>query len=116
MTEEEFSSRPTASDVTVCAFALNDCVVEIESGAVKYLRAVHRSALELAVLNLFGLEIGGFWLTAVQLDQLRKLPECYPASEVSLVRRALDAYLLAQTEELSYAIDDGATSVRDRDQ
>lgn len=103
MTEEEFSSRPTASDVSMCAFALSDCVVEIESGAVKYLRAVHRAALELAVPNLFGLEIGGFWLTPSQLEQLRKLPDCYPASEVNLVRRALDAYLAAQTEELHLA-------------
>ncbi len=102
MTEDEFSSRPISSDVMVCAFALNDCVVEIESCAAKYLRAVHRAALELAVPNLFGWEIGGFWLTPVQLDQLRKLPECYPASEVYLVRRAVEAYLLAQTEELNW--------------
>ena len=51
--------------------------------------------------NLFGLEIGGFWLTPTQLEQLRKLPDCYPASEVGMAKRALDAYLLAQTEEFN---------------
>ncbi len=91
-----------ASDVMLCAFALTDCIVHIESQSAKYLRAVHRTALELAIPNLFGADIGGFWLKSAQIDQLRKLPDCYPASEVNLVRRAVEAYLLAQTEEFDW--------------
>jgi hypothetical protein len=45
-------------------------------------------------------EIGGFWLKPDQIDQLRKLPDCYPANEIDFVRRAVDAYLAAQTKEL----------------
>ena len=96
------TNQSTASNVALCAFALSDCVVEIEAGSAKYLRAVHRTALELAVPNLFGLEIGGFWLTPDQLNELRKLPDCYPANEFALVSRAVDAYLLAQTKELKW--------------
>jgi len=88
--------------VTLCAFALTDCIVNIESQSAKYLRAVHRTALELAVPNLFGAEIGGFWLASAQIKQLRKLPDCYPANEINLVRRAVEVYLLAQTEELNW--------------
>jgi len=88
------------SDVKLCAFALADCVVHIESQSAKYLRAVHRTALELAVPNLFGVEIGGFWLKPDQVDQLRKLPDCYPANELDFVRRAVEAYLAAQTKGL----------------
>jgi hypothetical protein len=88
------------SDMRLCAFALADCVVHIESQSAKYLRAVHRTALELAVPNLFGVEIGGFWLRPEQVDQLRKLPDCYPANEISFVRQAVEAYLAAQTKEL----------------
>jgi hypothetical protein len=94
--------QSNASDVMLCAFALTDCIVHIESQSAKYLRAVHRTALELAVPNLFGADIGGFWLKPAQIDQLRKLPDCYPASEVSLVSRAVEAYLLAQTEEFDW--------------
>jgi len=88
------------SDVKLCAFALADCVVHIESQSAKYLRAVHRTALELAVPNLFGVEIGGFWFKPDQVDQLRKLPDCYPANELDFVRRAVEAYLAAQTKGL----------------
>jgi hypothetical protein len=35
-----------------------------------------------------------------QLMQLRKLPDFYPLSESKLVTRAVEAYLLAQTEGL----------------
>ena len=90
------------ANVKLCAFALSDCVVHIESQSAKYLRAVHRTALELAVPNLYGSEIGGFWLKSAQIDQLRQLPECYPANEIDFVRRAVEAYLLAQTEELEW--------------
>jgi hypothetical protein len=96
------TSEPLKSvfDVSLCAFALTDCVVHIETHSAKYLRAVHRTALELAVPNLFGAEIGGFWLKADQIDQLRNLPDCYPANEIDFVRRAIDAYLRAQTDQL----------------
>ena len=98
-TRENFELQKNVSDVKLCAFALTDCVVHIESQSAKYLRAVHRTALELAVPNLFGVEIGGFWLKPDQVDQLRKLPDYYPANEISFVTRAVDAYLAAQTEE-----------------
>jgi hypothetical protein len=54
------------------------------------------------VPTLFGPEIGGFWLKPDQIVQLRKLPDCYPANESNFVRRAVEAYLLAQTEELDW--------------
>ena len=97
---ENFKLQKNVSNVKLCAFALADCVVHIESQSAKYLRAVHRTALELAVPNLFGVEIGGFWLKPDQIDQLRKLPDCYPANEIDFVRRAVEAYLAAQTKEL----------------
>lgn len=99
---EDCNLQSNSSDLMLCAFALTDCVVHIESELAKYLRAVHRTALELALPNLFGLEIGGFWLAAAQINQLKKLPDCYPATEIILVRRAVDAYLLAQTEKLDW--------------
>jgi hypothetical protein len=99
---EDFDLKSNAADVTLCAFALTDCIIEIESHSAKYLRAVHRTALELAVPNLFGSEIGGFWLKQAQVDQLRKLPDCYPANEITFVTRAIEAYLLAQTEKLEW--------------
>lgn len=97
---EDLDLQNNVSDVRLCAFALTDCIVRIEVPSAKYLRAVHRTALELAVPNLYGSEIGGFWLKSDQIDQLRKLPHCYPANEIDFVRRAVEAYLLAQTEEL----------------
>jgi hypothetical protein len=87
------------SDVIFLGFALSDCVVEIDKQAARYLRAVHRTALELAIPNRFGIELGGFWLMPEQLAQLRKLSECYPGNEDALVRRAVNAYVLAQTKE-----------------
>jgi hypothetical protein len=98
-TREAPAFQNNISDVVLCAFALADCVVHIELQSAKYLRAVHRTALELAVPNLFGVEIGGFWLRPDQIDQLRKLPDCYPANEIACVRQAVEAYLLAQTDE-----------------
>jgi hypothetical protein len=97
---DDFNVQNNVSNVKLCAFALTDCIVHIESQSAKYLRAVHRTALELAVPNLFGSELGGFWLKSDQIDQLRKLPDCYPANEVEFVRRAVDAYLQAQIDEL----------------
>src|SRR5882672_5774224 len=99
---EDFDLQSNVSEVKLCAFALTDCTVHIETQSAKYLRAVHRTALELALPNLFGSEIGGFWLKPDQIDQLRKLPECYPANEIHLVKRAIETYLLAQTEELGW--------------
>jgi hypothetical protein len=99
---EELVLQGNLSDVKLCAFALTDCIVHIESQSAKYLRAVHRTALEMAVPNLFGSELGGFWLKPDQVDQLRQLPDCYPANEIDLVRRAVEVYLLAQTEKLNW--------------
>jgi hypothetical protein len=108
---ENLDLSQNRSDVMLCAFALTDCVVHIESQSAKYLRAVHRTALELSVPNLFGPLIGGFWLAPAQIDQLRKLPDCYPANEIVFVRRAVEAYLLAQTEELEWInVDNNAYS------
>ncbi len=84
-TREVPAFQNNISDVVLCAFALADCVVHIELQSAKYLRAVHRTALELAVPNLFGTEIGGFWLRPDQVDQLRKLPDCY----AQMLRRLL---------------------------
>ena len=98
---EDLELKSNSSDVSLCAFALADCVVRVDSQIAKYLRAVHRTALELAVPNLFGLEIGGYWLTPDQINQLRKLPDCYPSNETNLVRRAVESYLQAQTEQIS---------------
>ena len=100
MADTDFEIRNNLSNARLCAFALTDCTVLIESQSAKYLRAVHRTALELAVPNLFGVEIGGFWLEPDQVDQLRKLPDCYPANELDFVRRAVEAYLAAQTKGL----------------
>lgn len=99
---EDGELQSNLADVRFCAFALADCVVHLEPQSAKYLRAVHRTALELAVPNLFGSEIGGFWLAPDQINQLRKLPECYPANEVDFVRNAVEAFLLAQTAKLDW--------------
>ena len=40
---EDFTLHSTVSNVMLCAFALSDCTVHIESGSAKYLRAVHRT-------------------------------------------------------------------------
>ena len=97
---EDFGLQNNLSKVKLCAFALTDCTIHVETQSAKYLRAVHRTALELAVPNLYGSELGGFWLKADQIDQLRTLPDCYPANEVEFVRRAVEAYLRAQAVEL----------------
>jgi len=100
VTPKDLDLPNNLSELNLCAFALGDCTIHIESQSAKYLRAVHRTAVELAVPNLFGVEIGGFWLKADQINQLRSLPDCYPANEIEFVRRAIDAYLLAQTDQL----------------
>ena len=88
------------SDVVFLGFALSDCTVNLNNAAAKYLRVVHRTALELAVQNQFGAEVGGFWLLADQIEQLRKLPLYYSTGEAPLVRAAVEAYLAAQLETL----------------
>ena len=100
MEDEDRNLQANVADVSLFAFALTDCIVEIELKSAKYLRAVHRTALELAVPNLFGPHIGGYWLTPTQLEQLRLLPECYPLTENRFVRRAVESYLSAQSVNL----------------
>ena len=99
VTHEDRNLQGNAGDVSLFAFALTDCVVEIEAPSAKYLRAVHRTALELAVPNLFGPYIGGYWLTPTQVEQLRLLPDCYPTNESGFVRRAINSYLAAQAPD-----------------
>ena len=91
------------SNVSFYGFALGDCLIEIEEHLAKYLRAVHRTALELSTQNSFGTDMGGFWLLPPQIQQLRKLSEYYPANEAGFVNDAVEAYLRAQLQSL-YAI------------
>ena len=86
------------NDVEFVGFALNDCTVRVNNSAAKYMRVVHRIALELAVPNQFGAEVGGFWLLSDQIEQLRKLPLYYSSSEAPFVNAAIEAYLAAQVE------------------
>src|SRR6476659_7854236 len=86
------------NEVEFVGFALNDCTVRVNNTAAKYMRVVHRIALELAVPNHFGAEVGGFWLMSDQIEQLRKLPLYYSAGEAPLVGSAIEAYLAAQLE------------------
>ncbi len=87
-------------DVSLIGFALTDCVVKLDPAAAKYLYAVHRTALELAVPNRFGIEAAGFWLMQDQIEQLRRLPEYYPPNEAVAVTQTVEAYLSAQLEDL----------------
>ena len=86
-------------EVSLIGFALTDCVVKLDPVSAKYLRAVHRTALELAVPNHFGVEAGGFWLTNDQIAQLRRLPEYYPPAEADTVANTVEAYLKAQLQD-----------------
>jgi hypothetical protein len=90
-----------SDELEFLGFALTDCTVETTADAAKYLRAVHRTALELALQNQFGAEVGGFWLMKDQIAQLRKLPLYYSAEEGPRVRSAVEDYLAAQTGEFS---------------
>lgn len=92
-------SAKDESDLCFVAFALSDCTVETDPRAAKYLRAVHRTALELAVPNYFGASVGGFWLLKEQIARLRALPDHYPANEAVAAARAVNAYLQAQLQE-----------------
>jgi hypothetical protein len=97
--ESEFPIIKDHSDLCFIAFALNDCTVKTDPQAAKYLRAVHRTALELAVPNYFGASVGGFWLTEEHIARLRALAEHYPANEALDAARAVDAYLQAQLQD-----------------
>ena len=96
---EQIDLRRMDSDVAFLGFALSDCTVELDSKSAKYLRPVNRTALELAIHNRFGSEIGGFWLMQDQIAQLRNLPAYYPSKEAPFVARAVEAYLRAQLKE-----------------
>ena len=94
--------RPeTESEVEFVGFALSDCTVNIDEASAKYLRVVHGTALELAVHNQFGADIGGFWLLSDQISQLRRLSEYYSPDEAPLVEFAIEAYLAAQIRGLN---------------
>jgi len=84
------------SEVEFVGFALSDCTVNLNEASAKYLRVVHGTALELAVHNQFGADIGGFWLLSAQINQLRRLSEYYSPDEAPLVGFAIEAYLAAQ--------------------
>jgi len=99
LTHKQASAPQTESEVEFLGFALGDCTVDIGPSAAKYLRVVHGTALELAVHNQFGADIGGFWLLSPQIDQLRRLPEYYAPDEAPLVEFAIEAYLAAQIRE-----------------
>ena len=88
------------SEVELLGFALSNCTVEIDPESTKYLRAVHRTALDLAVQNQFGTEVGGFWLLADQISQLRKLSEYYSPDEARVVAEVIETYLSAQLDSL----------------
>lgn len=88
------------SDVSFAGFALNECTVDTDRDSARYIRAVHRTALELAIHNRFGFEVGGFWLLPEQIDQLRRLPDFYPPNEAPHVMRAVEAFLRAQLKSL----------------
>jgi len=90
--------QSTPNEIEFVGFALNDCTVRVNNSAAKYMRVVHRIALELAVPNQFGAEVGGFWLLSDQIEQLRKLPQYYSNSEAPFVNAAVEAYLAAQVE------------------
>ena len=87
------------SDLSLVAFALSDCTVKTDPQAARYLRVVHRTALELAVPNYFGAGVGGFWLLEEQIARLRALPAHYPENQAPAVARAVTAYLKAQLQQ-----------------
>ena len=89
-------TQESQNEIEFVGFALTDCTVNIGEAAAKYLRVVHGTALELAVHNQFGAEVGGFWLLSDQSAQLRRLPEYYSPDEAPLVEFAVEAYLAAQ--------------------
>ena len=100
-----FQTENSKLETAFAGFALSDCEVQADPQTEKYLRRVIRTALELAVYNRFGAEVGGFWLMADQIAQLRKLPEYYSPAEAPLVARAVEIYLQAQLREFYFVGD-----------
>ena len=98
-------TRNSKLETDFAGFALSDCEVQADPQTEKYLRRVIRTALELAVYNRFGAEVGGFWLMADQIAQLRKLPDYYSPTEAPLVARAVELYLQAQLREFYFVED-----------
>ena len=98
MSGDEGALKDKESDVSFVGFALGECTIETDRDSARYVRAVHRTALELAVQYRFGIEIGGFWMLPEQIDLLRKLPDCYPPNEAPHVARAVDAFLRSQLQ------------------
>jgi len=94
-------NAPAEKEIELVGFALGNCIVEIGPALEKYLRIVHRTALELAVQNQFGVEVGGFWLMGDQIAQLRRLPEYYSGKEATNVSVAVEAYLSAQLKGIT---------------
>jgi hypothetical protein len=100
-----FQTGSAKLETDFAGFALSDCEVQADPQTEKYLRRVIRTALELAVYNRFGAEVGGFWLMADQIAQLRKLPDYYSPTEAPLVARAVELYLQAQLREFYFVED-----------
>ncbi|MGI8731778.1 MAG: hypothetical protein ACR2LM_00555 [Pyrinomonadaceae bacterium] len=96
---KQLETRNSKLETVFSGFALSDCLVQVDPQTEKYLCRVSRTALELAVYNRFGSEIGGFWLMTDQIEQLRKLPEYYSPQDAPFVARAVEAYLRAQLQE-----------------
>jgi hypothetical protein len=96
----ELETPNSKLETAFAGFALTECLIHTDPQTEKYLRRVMRTALELAVYNRFGAEIGGFWLMNEQIEQLRKLPEYYSPDEAVHVARAVEIYLQAQLQEL----------------
>ena len=92
------TSSSLQTSLEFLGFALSDCTVSVDQASAKYLRLVHRTALELALQNRFGADVGGYWLLVDQIEQLRKLPLYYSTQEATLVRNAIEAYLAAQID------------------
>src|SRR6266480_2492080 len=107
-------TRGLEPELSLIGFELTDCEVKLDAISVKYLRAVHRTALELAIPNRFGLEAGGFWLTNEQIEQLRRLPDYYPPGEAEAVAQTVETYLKAQLKDL-YAATIQEVSTIERD-
>lgn len=96
---KQLETRNPKLETVFVGFALSDCLVQADLQTEKYLSRVSRTALELAVYNRFGAEIGGFWLMTDQIEQLRKLPEYYSPQDAPFVAQAVEAYLRAQLQE-----------------
>ena len=95
----ELETRNAKLETEFSGFALTECLIQADPQTEKYLRRVIRTALELAVYNRFGAEIGGFWLMTEQIEQLRKLPEYYSPNEAVFVANAVEIYLQAQLQK-----------------